>query len=124
MKEYNWKAQYNNGESINGFDSNDNPIHKFTDIEQDKLKSFELIPRDEFKHLPPVKMFIGGKRRLIYTRRTVGKIGGKATFIYIIGWHETLENSNRKSIVYIYSNGNIEMNYGEPSKQNELLQDL
>lgn len=65
-----------------------------------------------------VTIKLGGNRRLIFFRRRmhhVSNVGGFDWTLTCVGWQEKVRGVSRKTLLYLYPNGNIEVNDDEPT---------
>jgi len=76
-----------------------------------------LVPKDKGSSLRNVSVKLGGGKKWILFSRVYGSTSGgldKQVRIYAIGWHETINGVNRKSMVWVYPSGEMEISE-EPS---------
>lgn len=108
---YYWIAEYTNGKSVTKKDVSFKEVLEANS--RGEIKRFALAPLTE--KLKEIIINLTGNRRLIYFERTIGNTGDefKAFLVYLLGWQETVKGVNRKYIMYIYPNGNIEVNNDE-----------
>ncbi len=66
MAELRWKAQYNDGSSLNQIDDNGTK-HAYTDIERERLSVFYLQTVDGVNKVAVI--FVGDGEKLVWTRR-------------------------------------------------------
>jgi hypothetical protein len=129
MLVYFWVAHYADGNCLPQFNPNTGEEQAFRDIEQNKLVRFGYYPFSEdfanflkekghdveSRSLPIVEVNIYPPRRLIaYRTRTLsmslqGSGETKETIKYVIGYQETIEGRNRKVLVQVDENGNVEI---------------
>lgn len=119
---YRWIAEYKNGETHL---QNEKQFKEILEAnERGEIKKFALFPLEQgFKE---IVINLDGNRRLIYFERTVGNTGNafEPFLIYLIGWQETVLKVNAKVIMYIYPNGNIEVNNGETTLLDDYINKL
>ena len=108
---YYWIAEYTNGKSVTKKDISFKEVLEANG--RGEIKRFALAPLTE--NLKEIIINLTGNRRLIYFERTIGNTGDEfeAFLVYLLGWQETVKGVNRKYIMYIYPNGNIEVNNDE-----------
>ena len=75
--------------------------------ELDSAARLSLIPKDGQK-LPVVSVQLGNGRRWVLFSRIVSRVGGKSVRLYAIGWQQTINGINVKSLTWVYPNGTIE----------------
>lgn len=102
---YHWLARYTDGGQLPQFEGDQE--HLFSEVDQRRLASMTLVPCKEGLH--PHTVALGDGRRLILVRRnlihvTGGVESGRET-IYLLGWQQTVNGSNIKSILYVYEDG-------------------
>ena len=91
-------------------------IDKF-DEELSEADRLWLIPKQSGSLLRNVSVKIGGGRRWILFSRVFGTSSAgfdKQARVYAVGWQDTKDGVNRKSITWIYPSGELEMS-DEPS---------
>ncbi|MCH7561883.1 MAG: hypothetical protein IIC67_11070 [Thaumarchaeota archaeon] len=105
MTELIWKAIYSDGKSLNQYNE-DKSVNKYTDIDRNILKFFELYDKDKLI----LRVHLGDSKRLIYRRRVSLRMEGTITeVIYLVGWQKTIKGKNIQSINYIFEDGHIEL---------------
>ncbi len=98
-----WKAIYLDGKSLNQY--NEGKVNKYTDINRDLLKFFELYDQDKLI----LRLHLNKNKRLIFRRRVSLNMQGKITeVIYLVGWQSKIKGENVQSINYIFEDGHIE----------------
>lgn len=68
--------------------------------------------------IPKFVVKLGGKRKLIFFRRRMNHVNSQGTAswtITCIGWEERISGKSIKTLLYIYPNGNVELNNDEPT---------
>jgi hypothetical protein len=119
---YKWVAEYKNGETH--FQDETKFKEIFEANEKGEVTKFALFPLEQgFKE---IVLTLGEKRRLIYFERTIGNTGNEFEpfLIYLLGWQETNQYVNTKVIMYIYPNGNMEVNNGETTLLDDYLEKI
>jgi len=117
-----WIAKYKDGTELRQFDE-DGKEHSFREIDQGRLESFSWVPftreqvlslpiRCVSRPLPTYTLHLRENQRLIAVRRnyiTYGKGFEERRTIYLLGWQETINGKNYKSILYIHEDGSVEV---------------
>lgn len=101
--EITWKAIYSDGKSLNQY--NEGTVNKYTDIDRDKLKFFEIYDGDKLI----LRIHLEEGKRLIFRKRVAQTLTGKKEVVYLAGWQKTVGKENIQSISYIFEDGHIEM---------------
>jgi hypothetical protein len=101
--EITWKAKYKN--NINSH-SNKNG-DKYTDIDRKNLESIEVYLNSKIIHT----LLIEKDKRLIMRYRVQQDINNpnKSTYIFLIGWQQTINGKNIQEITYIFPDGKKEV---------------
>ena len=113
MEEYTWEAELTDGTYL--IEQKDAFKSVLEANKLGKLSNFLLKPQKTDKK--PILVSIGGNRKLIFVRRRMNHEAPYGKFmwtIHMLGWEENIKGVNIKSIMYIYPNGQIEMNNDEP----------
>lgn len=101
----NWVSRYNDGTSLPQYNE-DGSENKYSDIDRQKLSSFELTKRvGELAfclHLDP-------GQRLIFRRRVMKRSGYTDMVVYVVGWQMNVNGKNVQSIAYLTEKGEIHM---------------
>ncbi len=116
-----WKAVYNDGTSLSELDPDGGKQHIFTEIDFDKIESFQLVNP---QGIAVCEVRLNKDKRLIFTRRNLITTGqlfkqeGNSKIpiptkhrsrIIILGWQKTINGVNTKAIFYLLPDGRIEM---------------
>lgn len=120
MEEYYWEAETTTGKIMNEKDN------AFADIlslnREGKIKYFMLVPTKP--HFKKYAIKLGGKREIIFFRRRMNYVSNRGTFswtLYILGWKDpvridgNLTKLYKSAKMFVYPNGNVEMNNDEPT---------
>jgi hypothetical protein len=101
-----WCAIYTDNSRLMQYEGDkENP---YTAVQRGKLKSFDILSDDDKLILSVV--LERPTQRLIYRRRVFTDLfGNPKDVVWLVGWHETIHDTNIKSICYIYSDGHIEI---------------
>jgi hypothetical protein len=111
---YRWAVEYLNGKTAFQGDISFREVLEAN--KEGEVKQFALIPLDPNSKFKQLVVDLGDKRRrLIYFERTIGNTGNEFEpfLVYLLGWQETIKGVNTKCIMYVYPNGNIEINNDE-----------
>lgn len=129
---YFWIAHYENGRCLPQFDPNTGNTNYFRDIQQNRLTKFGLYPfttklasllKEKHNIIVRVNPFLRkvevdikeGQRLIYYRTETInqsvgtGLITGRSRKHTVIGWQETDRGKNKKSVVYVTDNGDVEL---------------
>lgn len=125
-----WVSIYKDDTALPQFDPESGRENLFKDIDQTKLKEFgwypftpELASKLQIAvkinpFLPKYKIVLAPNQRLIALRRqfiNYGFVSKGEPFekerktIYLLGWQETVNGRNHKSILFIDEDGNVEI---------------
>ena len=119
-RELYWVANYIDGKSLRQYQ--DGKEMKYADIDRDRLERFDLLDFETNKAVHSV--YLRGGQQLIYRRRTLIKMDGTRTVIYLVGWQTNVyTNSGLKHftvINYLHEDGSIALD--GPRNNLELLE--
>lgn len=121
-RNYQWVAEYLDGTKQTKKDISFKEV-----LEADKrgeIKRFILAPLTN--SLKRIILDLDKNKRLIYFERTIGNTGNEFEpfLVYLLGWQETVKGSNRKYIMYIYPNGDVEINSDEATLIDNYIKEL
>lgn len=127
---YEWQCEYNDGKVIKQY--NDGKETPFNTLDLKKIKYFALIVRDREKHpdLRDIIVKLDENKKVIYWKKVVGNIGinnisNFQFIIYKIGFEEKIRGRTRKTMLFVYPNGTIEMSGdNEPSLLDDYINAL
>lgn len=104
--ELRWRAVYDDKTVLEQFVNGKE--NKYEDIDRSRLVRFDVLNPSN-KAIASVYLHEG--ERLIWRRRTLVRMDGKRTVIYLAGWQKTVYTNsgprNITSIMYIYEDGSI-----------------
>jgi hypothetical protein len=108
---YYWVAEYKDGKTVTKDKCSFKEVLEANG--RGEINRFALVPLTP--KLKEIIINLTDNRRLIYFERTIGNTGDEfeAFLVYLLGWQETVKGVNKKYIMYIYPNGNIEVNNDE-----------
>jgi len=121
---YFWIAYYRNGQALPQYDPETCNENLFKNIDQTNLTKFGWYPfSPEFagrikqkkdydvkcRFLPSYEMFLGKGQRLIAVQRQSIKMGNLRKTVYLLGWQNTIEGKNVKSIMFIHEDGSVKL---------------
>ena len=110
-RNYRWVVEYQSGKT---FSKGEVEFKKVLEADQrGEVKRFALLPL--VPGLKELVVNLDQNKRLIYFERTIGNTGNefRPFLVYLLGWQETIKGVNSKVIMYVYPNGNIEINNDE-----------
>ena len=121
---YRWAVEYLDGKTVLQGDITFREVLEAN--EKGEVRKFALLPLKPNGKFKQLVVDLGDKRRLIYFERTIGNIGNEfeSFLVYLVGWQETIKGVNAKCIMYIYPNGNIEVNNGEATLVDDYIYKL
>ena len=122
---YRWVVEYLDGKTV---PQGEIPFREVLEAnKKGEVKKFALLPLKPNSKFKQLVVDLGDeRRRLIYFEKTIGNTGNEfeSFLVYLLGWQETIKGVNTKSIMYIYPNGNIEINNDEATLIDDYISKL
>lgn len=105
--EYNLAIESEQGQAVVELGQEQGWLDKYRHL-LDTATRLSLLPRND--GLPFVSVSLDGTKRWIYFSRVVGRMNTEERIrLYAIGWQDTINGKNVKSLTWIYPGGMIEM---------------
>ena len=109
MPKIEWKAIYNDGESLSQYNEKKGTENKYTDIDRSRLIQFVLLAEDN----PKIVIHLDENKKLIYRRRVAvafsGANAGKQETVHLVGWQEKKQGINTQMICFLFEDGHVEI---------------
>jgi hypothetical protein len=100
-----YKAIYSDGTNFS-YSEDEQGTKPYYKIDHTKLIAFELYWDGKMIH----RLNLEPQQRLIYTRRTQGKLASNEKHVfYIVGFQENIRGENRQAITIIHEDGHTEL---------------
>lgn len=104
--EYNLLIESKQGQAVVELGQEQEWLDKYRHL-LDTATRLSLLPRND--GLPLVSVSLDGTKRWIYFSRVVGRMNTEERIrLYAIGWQDTINGKNVKSLLWIYPNGLVE----------------
>lgn len=115
---YEWKAIYQDGESLDQF-NDDRTENRYTDIDRSRITHFIL--NDSTTGKPKIILHLKPGQQLIHRRRVVQRYALSSLFyknnpdvkmretVFIVGWHENRNGVNIQMLLFVFENGTVEI---------------